>query len=203
MNECDAAFKQEIVVSCCDALERCGFTRYRKLNVDWPPADGFHCWVGLNTGLYRDHVDINPFSGVHVIPFEKIVGRLKRGKYTGKYDRHVATYATHLGTLAPKECAFRFTRDTIVREDAERLAMLYLNAAIPFAKSNSNYETLLPHLRSRVRSPGAYPERVAICLYLMGRTSEALSFTREFLVDQNDYFEDFALSFIEMVGSKG
>ena len=203
MNECDAAFKQEVVVSCCDALERYGFIRYGKLNVDWPLDDGYHCWVGLNTGLYRDHVHINPFSGIHVIPIDKLWKSLKVGKYTGKYDRRVATYAIHLGTLMPKERAFRFTRHTILREEAERLATLYLSAAVPFAKSISSYEALLPHLKSRVRSLGAFPERVAACLFLMGRTSEALSFTKRFLEDHKDYFEGFALPFIEMIESKG
>jgi hypothetical protein len=34
MTRCDAEFKKAVVLACCDALERHGFTRFKKENVD-------------------------------------------------------------------------------------------------------------------------------------------------------------------------
>jgi hypothetical protein len=52
--KCDSAFKKVIMLQCYDALERAGFTRYRKEGVDWPLYDGFHAWLGLNTAIHHD-----------------------------------------------------------------------------------------------------------------------------------------------------
>jgi hypothetical protein len=75
MNEtksCDAAYEKVVLLQCYDALSAAGFARYRKEAVDWPLDDAFHCWVGLNTGLKTEHVEINPFTGLHVPPIEKL-----------------------------------------------------------------------------------------------------------------------------------
>lgn len=199
VEHCDAAFKQAVLLKCYDALEATGFTRYRKQDVDWPMEHGFHCWVGLNTGLEKEHLDINPFVGVHVVPIDKLWGRLDTGKYAVKYNRGVATYALHMGELAPKESIFRFTRQSDVAGEADRLARLYADVGLPYALSISTYERLLPLLRERVPMLGAYPERVASCLYLMGRKEEARSFAEEFLQDHRDYFEGFAVPFLKML----
>lgn len=124
---------------------------------------------------------------------------MKTGRYPGKYDRGVATYGLHLGELAPKERIFRFTRHTDIAAEADRLARLYLDAGLPYALSIGAYAQLLPLLRSRVPMLGAYPERVASCLYLMGQKEEACAFVDEFLQDHRDYFEGFAVPFMEML----
>lgn len=196
---CDATFKQAVLLRCYDALEAEGFTRYRKQDVDWPMEYGFHCWVGLNTGLEKEHLDINPFVGVHVVPIEKLWTSMKAGKYPGKYNRSHATYAIHMGELVPKERVFRFTRGTDIEAEAARLARLYVDAGLPYALSIGTYELLLPLLRERVPMLGAYPERVASCLYLMGRKEEARSFVEEFLQNHRDYFEGFAVPFLKML----
>jgi len=197
--QCDAAFKQAVLLKCYDALAAAGFTRFRKEGVDWPLEGGFHCWVGLNTGLEKEHLDINPFVGVHVVPIEKCWTALKAGKYPGKYSRTVATYALNMGELTPDEPILRFTRHTDVDAEVARLARLYSSAGLAYAKSIANYELLLPLLQSRVEMLGAYPERIAACLYLMGRKDEARSFTETFLAQHRDYFEGFAVPFIEML----
>jgi len=194
---CDAAFKKEVLLKCYDALEAVGFTRYRKEDVDWPMAHGFHCWVGLNTGLEKEHIDVSPFVGVHVVPVMKLYTSLE-GR---KYSRSVATYAVHMGKLAPKEPTFRFTRQTDVAAEADRLAHLYADVGLSYAMSIGTYERLLPLLRDRVPMLGAYPERVASCLYLMDRKEEARSFVEEFLQDHRDYFEGFAVPFLKMVNN--
>lgn len=199
VEHCDAAFKQAVLLKCYDALEAVGFTRYRKQDVDWPMENGFHCWVGLNTGLEKEHLDINPFVGVHVVPIEKLWTRIKTGKYPGKYNRGHTTYAVHMGELAPKESIFRFTRQTDVAAEADRLARLYVDVGLSYAMVLGSYERLLPLLRKRVPMLGAYPERVASCLYLMGRKDEARSFVEAFLKDHRDYFEGFAIPFLKML----
>lgn len=195
IEHCDAAFKQAVLLKCYDALEAEGFTRFRKQDVDWPMEHGFHCWVGLNTGLEKEHLDINPFVGVHVVPIMKLYTSLE-GR---KYSRSTATYAVHMGKLAPKERAFRFTRETDIAAEAARLASLYADVGLSYALSIGTYELLLPLLRDRVPMLGAYPERVASCLYLLGRKDEARSFVKEFLKEHRDYFEGFAIPFLKML----
>lgn len=195
VEHCDAAFKQTVLLKCYDALEAIGFARYRKQDVDWPMEHGFHCWVGLNAGLEKEHLDINPFVGVHVVPIMKLYTSLE-GR---KYSRSTATYAVHMGELVPKEPIFRFTRQTDVAAEADRLARLYADVGLSYAMSIGTYERLLPLLRDRVPMLGAYPERVASCLYLMGRREEARSFVEEFLPDHRDYFEGFAVPFLKML----
>lgn len=195
VEHCDAAFKQAVLLKCYDALEAIGFARYGKQDVDWPMEHGFHCWVGLNTGLEKEHLDINPFVGVHVVPIMKLYTSLE-GR---RYSRSTATYAVHMGELVPKEPIFRFTRQTDVAAEADRLARLYADAGLSYAMSIGTYERLLPLLCDRVPMLGAYPERVASCLYLMGRREEARSFVEEFLPDHRDYFEGFAVPFLKML----
>lgn len=202
MNEhCEAVYKQVVRQKCYEALAEAGFTRFRKEGVDWPMEHGFHCWVGLNTAIEPEYIAINPFVGVHVVPIEKLIS-IKIGKYPMKYDRRVATYAVHMGQLVPKERVFRFTRGTDIEAEAARLARLYVDVGLPYALSIGAYELLLPLLQERVPMLGAYPERVASCLCLMGRKEEAQSFVEGFLRDHRDYFEGFAAPFLKMLSSK-
>lgn len=195
---CDAAYKKAVLLECYDALAAAGFTRYRKEDVDWPLENGFHCWVGLNTDLQKEFVQVNPFVGTHVVPIMKL--------YTGlegrKYSRSVATYALHMGKLAPDEAAFNFTRQTDVKREANRLARFYSGIGLAYAKSIANYEKLLPLLQERVAMLGGYPERVAACLYLMDRKDEARSFVKSFLKTNRAYFEGFALPFLKVLSEK-
>jgi hypothetical protein len=162
----------------------------------------FHCWVGLNTGLEKDHVQINPFVGVHVVPIEKLWTSEKSGKYPGKYDRSHATYALHMGRLAPDETVFRFAPPMDVDAGAARLAQLYSTVGLAYAKSIATYERLLPLLQERVEMLGAYPERVACCLYLMGRKVEAQAFVEDFLPKNREYFEGFAIPFLKKLAAE-
>lgn len=202
MNErCDAAYKQVVWDHCYDALAEAGFTRFRKEGVDWPFGNGFHCWVGLNAAIEPEYIQINPFVGVHAVPIEKFWNGLKVGKYPGKYNRGYATYAVHMGELALKERAFRFTRQADVAAEAARLARLYVRVGLPYAESMADYERLLPLLQSRIPMLGAYPERVASCLYLMDRREEARAFVEDFLKEQPDYFEGFAIPFLKLLAN--
>lgn len=199
---CDAKFKKLVLTSCYEALAAIGFNRFRKENVDWPLNVDFHCWVGLNSGLYAECVQINPFVGVHVASIDKHWASIKIGKYPSKYNRGVATYAIHLGLLTPREKVFEFARDTDIKQEAARLAQLYLDVGLPYAKSIASYESLLPLMQERIDMLGAYPERVASCLYLMGKIEEAREFTESFLAKNKDYFEGFAIPFLQMLNSE-
>jgi hypothetical protein len=108
MHRCDAKYQKEVLLSCYEAFAQAGFSRFRKEGIDWPLGGGFHGWVGLNTGLYDEYVQINPFIGVHVVQIEKLWTSLEQRKY----DRGDASFAIHMGEIAAKERAFRFTRTT-------------------------------------------------------------------------------------------
>lgn len=192
---CDARFAKHVLHECCAALSDVGFTRYRKEDVDWPLDASFHCWVGLNVGLDRDCVMINPFVGVHAVTIMNVYTWLE-GR---KYSRSTATYAIHLGKLAPKVAAFGFTRQTNVQSEAKRLAELYGTTGLTYAASIASYDQLLSLLEERVESLGGYPERFASCLYLMGRKDEARSFVKDFLKIRRSYFEGFALPFLKLL----
>lgn len=197
---CDAKFKRRILLECCDALETQGFARFRKEDVDLPIHNGFHAWVGLNTALYSDRVEILPFVGVHVVSLERLCA-VKAGKYPIKYDRGIATYAINMGLLEAiaDERAFAFApqqSEGFIRSECERLAHLYATAGVDYARSIASYEALLPLFRERADSLGAYPERVASCLYLMGKRAEAREFVEQFLEKNRDYFEGFAIPFL-------
>jgi len=192
---CDATYKKIVRQHCYDALTEAGFARFRKEGVDWPFGNEFHCWVGLNTVVEPKYVEINPFVGVHVVPIMKLYTSLE-GR---EYNRGVATYAVHMGELVPKERAFRFTRQTDVAAEAARLARLYVGVGLPYAESMADYERLLPLLQGRVPTFGGYPQRVASCLYLMDRKDEARAFVEDFVKQQPDYFEGFAVPFLKLL----
>jgi hypothetical protein len=195
----DANFKQHVLRQCYEALAAAGFTRFRKEGVDWPLGNGFHCWVGLNTALNNTYVEINPFVGIHVVPIEKLWTTVKKGKYPGKYNRGIATYARHMGELAPDESVFHFTRQTDIDAEVKRLARLYATVGLAYANSIASYEVLLPLLQERCEMLGAYPERIASCLYLIGRKDEARSFVDGFVAQHREYFEGFATPFMAML----
>jgi hypothetical protein len=196
----DAAFKKRIHLQCLEALQAAGFTRYRTLDVDWPIEHGFHCWVSPNTALYPDRVKVFPLVGLHVVPIEKLWKKLT----DRKYDRGVATYAINMGQLegVADERAFAFGPEQsaeFIASEIRRLASLYAGAGLGFARSMASYEALLPRLRERISSLGAFPERTASCLHLMGRSAEARVFVRDFLVKEEDYFRAFAVPFLQML----
>lgn len=171
---CNADFKKNILLKCCDALESIGFTRYRKLGVDYPIHDGFHCWIGLNSALYPDRVEIIPNVGLHAVSINKMKSRLD--KSAPKYDRGVASYAISLGYLdgAADERAFAFSTeqsDSFIDSECKRLASLYITVGLEYAKSIANYKALAPLLYQRVMSLGGYPQSYAACLYFMGGKS--------------------------------
>jgi hypothetical protein len=207
MTRCDAQFKKAVMLKVYDAFEAAGFTRFRKEDVDWPLHDGFHAWVGLNTALYPDRVDITPNVGVHVVPIHKLCA-IKGGKYPYKYSRGVATYAINIGTLdaVGDERAFAFgpqQSDAFIDAECKRLAHIYATAGLDYARSIASYEALLPLLQQYIDSLGLYPERVASCLYLMGRKAEAREFVVSFLDGHRDYFEGFAAPFLVKLDEEG
>lgn len=208
MSACNAAFRDVIVDRCMRALVARGFDRFRKKDVDRQIHDGFYCWVGLNEGLYKDRLNINPFVGVHVEPIASLYSFLDTGKYPVKYNRGVATYAVHMGELegAKDEFKFAFTpqqSEGFVQAEADRLADLYATVGLEFAKSIASYEALLPLLIERVPMLGGYPQRVASCLYLMGRKAEARQFVEGFLPNHQKVFEGFALPFLAKLDREG
>lgn len=194
----NAAFGKRISLLLLDALEAVGFTRYRKHDVDWPLHDGFQCWVSVGTAVRPDRVQVIPLVGLHVVPIMRLEASLE-GR---KYDRGVATYAVNLGQLesAADERAFAFAPEqspAFIAAEAKRLAQLYAGPALEFARSIASYPTLLSRLQERVAMLGGYPERVACCLSLMGRTEEAREFVQDFFAKEPDYLGKFAAAFLQ------
>jgi hypothetical protein len=192
---CDAALKREILTACHKELVAAGFVAFRKDHVDWPLGGGFNAWVGLNTGLYRDRIEINPFVGVHSAPVDKLWTSLA----AIKYNRSVATYAVHFGLILPNEKGFSFTRSTDVNAEAKRLAQIYVDQGLKYSRSISSLEELSKLIEQRIPRLGAYPERYASCLYLMKQEKQALSFVLEFAKANSTYFGRFAKAFEEFV----
>jgi hypothetical protein len=144
-------------------------------------------------GWDDDCVRINPFVGIHAVAIMKLYARMEKKRY----DRGIATYALHMGQIAPHEPIFEFTQHTDVDSEAARLAQLYADVGMGYARSIASYEALLPLLQERIAMLGAYPERVACCLYLMGRKEDARAFVQDFLKEHREYFEGFALTFLK------
>lgn len=192
-----ATLKRGVLHACYEALEEVGFFRYRKENVDLPIVSGINCWVGLNTDLKSDIVQINPFVGIHAVEIERCWTSLKKGKYPGKYSRSQATYAVPMGILSPAEPAFLFDLQTDIKSESVRLANLYTTVGLEYARSISDYDALLPLLQDRAPMLGGNPERVAVCLMLLNRISEAESFVLTYLKNKPDYFSGFADPFLE------
>lgn len=195
MMKIDKNFRNDVKALCYDTLESVGFTHYRANGIDWPLYDGFHAWVGLNEGWDDEYFEINPFVGIHVVQIERLWHSLVKTKY----NRGSATYAVHMGELAPNELAFRFYRTTDLRSESLRLAELYRDVGLSCAKKIAKYDALLPLLEKRVDMLGAYPERVCCCLHLMGRDEEARSFAESFGLKEPEYFEQFSEAFIVML----
>jgi hypothetical protein len=189
-------FRDEVRESCVSALVSVGFSRFRKDSADLEILEGFRCWVGLNLSAHAEYVDVNPFVGLHATHIEKLWTRLKLGKYAAKYDRGVATYGLHFGEIRPGEKAFRFSLGSSIEPEARRLAILYVDYGIPYARSIAKYETLLPLLEKRIGMLGGFPERYASCLHLMGNTQRAREFVTEFEKTHQAYFEGFAGPFL-------
>ena len=178
--KCDSAFKQVILNRCYDALARVGFRRLRKETVDWPLTDGFNAWVGLNSGLYPDRLEINPFVGIHAVPIEKMWLGLEGKPYPGRYGPS-ATFAVHMGELdgGSNQPAFVFTptqSEHFVSAELDRLACLYATIGVGFARTISDYQSLLSPLLKRAPMLGGFPQRVACCLFLMDRRDDANRF---------------------------
>lgn len=203
MVRCDANFKREIEAKCIQALQREGFTQHRKNWVDWPLPSGFNCWVGLNTGLHPDRLNINPFVGVHVVPLERL-----KAKFAAKYDRSVATYAIHFGELdaAKREPIFSFRPEQSEQEitdEVRRLARLYATVGLDYAKSVGSYQKLRPLLEMRVEQLGGAPESLACCLLLTGEIDEAHRFASSMLSSEPEYFQVFGPAFLDALSRGG
>lgn len=178
--EIDAAFRDSIEIKCCDKLEMRGLKRHGKRLVSHPFDADFHMWIGLNIGFYSDHVDINPFVGIHSTKIMRMKYSPPLIMHNSKYSIGIATYGIHMGEICPRERGFRFDLNTDIEFETDRLADLYVQQGIPWANNYANYDTLLPLLLSRVARFGGYPESVLCCLLLMGRNEEAIEFARNF-----------------------
>jgi len=198
----DAKFVRNVQHACERALLGHGFEQPRRGEIVIGITPEFLGWVGLNVGKHSDFVRINPFVGVHCVPVMKLVAEATGEKYqTGRY----ATYAVHLGEVAPNEEQFVFSSERQIEIEAERLAVSCRESGVPYMRSISTFESLLPLLEEKVPMFGGYPQRVAAAMYLMGRKKEALNFVERLRLEYRDdpvirdSFERFAGPFEKLV----
>ncbi len=206
-SKCDAAFKKQILSKCYDALESIGFTRFNKNGVDWPLGEGFNCWVGLNSALHSDRVELVPNIGLHVEPVERMIFETDQSGNFPKYNRKVATYAFNIGTIdsISDEPAFAFSpnqSNSFLESECERLAYLYTNNGLEYVRTLASYDALAPLLKEYVNSLGGNPERYAVCLYLLGLKHESMNFLENFPEQYKSYIQGFAVPFIAKIQSE-
>lgn len=201
--KCDAAFKKEILLQCYNALEKAGFSRFSKFNADWKIDNSFNCWVGLNSALYPDRVELTLNVGLHVKPIEELFCEMDNGEYSTEYDRKIATHSVSVGMLdavSDEEPAFSFSPEQdqfFISSECERLARLYSTAGLEYAKSIASYGKLAPLIKDQVDTLGGNPERYACCLYLMGCKSDAINFLLEFPEEYKKYIKGFSIPFLK------
>lgn len=175
-----AALRDYVRAECVEALKRHGFIEIRKT---WPIKyinDDFRCWVGLNFGVYGGTVSLSPFIGVHGEKLDRLAAVLAGRKYDGR----CASYAVHMGEIAPHEPTFEFFDRADTSGKIERLATLYAQSGFQFSQDIASYAALLPLLHERTPMLGGFPERYAICLLKLGRREEAIGYVTRLAEDQ-------------------
>lgn len=194
--------------ACVHALINRGFesprSRTRFIRLD----DDFLGWVGLNRGNYSDYLQLNPFIGIHCIPIMRLISELEGEKYK---EGDSATYAIHMGEIAPDIRQFIFTENTNIEAEAERLADEIVIHAVPWMKNRASYNALIPLVESRIEMLGIWPQSYALALYLSGQKEVAKNFVlnRTDLFDSNyegpySLYEKFGKPFLEMLeGDEG
>ena len=196
-------FANFVEKECTKALVREGFesprmrTRYIQLNEE------FLGWVGLNRGNYADYLQINPFIGIHCIPIMKMVKELQGAKYK---IGETATFAIHMGEIAPNVKQYIFQDETNITEVATRLSAEIMEFALPWMTKNASFESLLPKIEQKVDMLGGNPQWYASGLFLSGQEQNAKEFVqkRTDLFDKEDHgqysiYYRFAEPFFEMV----
>jgi hypothetical protein len=193
----NAAFARSITLAICDELVAHGFTKFQKDQVDFPLSDGFHCWVGLNRGLYRDSVSYCPNVGIHHTILERFYYELRdHPKY--KYNRGTATYAIPIGGLIPNYSEPVFYPDVDIGKEAKRCAQMYVDYGLPYARSISTWDALVPLLKERVPMMGGYPQSVACALFLQEKYEEALAFMTECEFEHSRHANLFIVEFTKL-----
>ncbi|MEP3891743.1 MAG: hypothetical protein ABJN69_14895 [Hellea sp.] len=196
-------FVDSVLKACDEALKLKSFetprngTRFIRLD------ENFLGWVGLNKGNYADNLQINPFIGIHCIPIMRLNSHLAAEKYKQGVS---ASYAIHMGEIAPKLRQFIFSSSTDLHDEAERLANEIATHALPWMKAHASYEILIPLFESKLEMLGGYPERYVSALYYSGKIEKAKNFVQERtdIFDPNDkgvysLYEKFGKPFLDML----
>lgn len=198
----DRAFADSAERACEEALLSVGFSRPRRGTILLAIDKDFSGWVGLNRGVHKEFVRINPFVGIHCHPIMRLCDELEGEKYA---NGRIATFAVHLGEICPDIDAFKFHDEQEVSSESKRLADVVRVHGAPYMRSLADYGRLLPALIERVPTLGGYPERVAALLLLTGRRREAEEFVQERLKEYEKFdetvqssFARFAMPFLEL-----
>ena len=145
---------------------------------------------------------VEPLVGLHSIAIERLWTSLKTGPYRAPYRRDIATVTAPLLPMAASSPPLLFENNRRDKDSIRRLIALYHNVGLGFARGIARHEALEPILRQRARTLAGNPERLAACLYLMGRVGEASAFVESFRSERPTYFEGFAAPFLALLGRR-
>jgi hypothetical protein len=174
-DDINAKFRDEFLDTCRKMFVDAGFQSPRKWTINLGITDDFLGWVGLNSGLYPDHVFLSPFIGIHVVPIQRLLDEDRGRKYRKGAS---ATISMHMGELTPKEKVFYVTRENKDLE-AARLVSLIGREAVPWMHMHATYEALLPHLDKKLSWLNGNPEKYAATLSALGRLEEMRQFIND------------------------
>lgn len=168
-------FKKVVFNECEEQFKLQNFLVPRKLCVLLPFNDQFIGWVGMNSAVNNDSVEINPFVGIHCPGIFEIEEKLLDLKY--KFGSS-ATTAIHLGEICPEVRAFHFysSEPESVKIEAERLVSTIVKFGVPYMHSISSYKALIPLLKERVNMLGGFPESYAIALFKNNELEKCIEF---------------------------
>lgn len=170
--------------------------------VIFPLSEQSLVWVGINLGRHGEALRLNPFVGIHSIPVMTLVDKMVGARYQkGRY----ATFAVHLGELAPDVEVFEVRNESDAESEGKRIAAVVEELALPWLVKHSTLSELLPCLKSRLQMLGGYPERYAAAIASAGDLESAKAFVRNKLAEYRsddpavlEHFEKFAMPFLQL-----
>jgi hypothetical protein len=168
-------FLNRVDSACDQAFKTYGFQSRRRGSPLLPIGEDFYGWVGLNRYNRSGYLQLNPFVGLHCIPMMRIWYGID-DRLDKRFAGRTATFAFHMGEIAPHVEVFIFRDDANVEAEAARLAHCVHEFGVPWMKQHATLEAILPLLKSREAMLGGYPELIAIAMYLLGRHDEAIAY---------------------------
>lgn len=137
------------------------------------PFVGGAGWLGLNSTLSNDGIEINPVVGVQHEKLERLLIDLAQETYGVGLP---ATISSPLGYLKPEKRfeVWRFPLDEDLRATADEMVDAFARFGLPFVNSHRDVAAITEFLEStRTMTPWNVATRLPLALLLAGRPDEA------------------------------